>query len=225
MGGHCAQGRHQRRPRLAAVLRAAERAELPEERHLYRQPHCHRRAHFRRSLQAHSSAANAGQPWGDPVGIARWREVPASALACGLGAPDQAAHHGAGGRGGLPNEVGEHRRLGRTTARLEDWRAALHPDAEKSARLRLPDAAGQLRRRELRPRLPPRRVPHRRLLGALDRRRTETRLREAPHVRGHHREPRLGRARSSSEGAGAWSDPIASPAPRTRLSQGRSSAG
>ena len=132
---------------------------------------------------------------GHPVGWPEWREVPASALACRLGAPDQAAHHGAGGRAptarcrwGTPSPGPDHRATPGPAGRSSPGRRGESASASSGRR---PDnfAVGSFVRGF---RLDGSRT--RRLLGALTGGRTETRLREAAHVRGHHREPRLGRA-------------------------------
>ena len=104
-------------------------------------------------------------------------------------AADQAAHLSPCGRRELPDEVGKHCGLGRTSARFSCPRPALPSSAEDRARLCLPDAAESLRGRALRARLPSRCISDQAVTQSAHRPGTEPRLREAAHVRRLIRSP------------------------------------
>ena len=147
-------------------------------------------------VDAQGRSGHAGAPAGrrlrPSAGLRGRSRASRSSLARRPSTPGQAAHLGGGGRGELPDEVGEHRRLGRTTAR---FRAAgpLFPVAPKTVRIcvfRTPP--NRLRGRELRPRLPSRCVPDPAAAPGAHRPRAEARLPEAAHVRGSSQKPGLG---------------------------------
>jgi hypothetical protein len=97
---------------------------------------------------------------------------------------------GSRARGEVPDEGGEHGRVGRSV-RGHQRRTAVRPYAEESPRLRLPDAAESFRGRVLRARLQSRRNedPAAR---STHRPRSETRLSEAAQLRLRRQRPRVG---------------------------------